>query len=103
VYGEKEDTGVQIREKRGPIIIDVVFQKAMVPEFLHGHITKLGHISASCLAPVLGGMKRSPRTPTSPAPCCNTPLPIHGDMRDPSSVRKFGLCGEKHAVGSRCP
>lgn len=31
------------------------------------------------------------------------PLPIHGDVRHPLSARKFGLCREKRAVGSRCP
>lgn len=79
------------REKRGHIVIDVIFQKTTVPELLLEHITKLGRVPASCVAPVLGAMNCSQRSPTSPAPRCSTPLPSHGDMRDPLSVGKFGL------------
>lgn len=48
-------------------------------------------------------MNRSLRSPTCPAPCCSTLLPIHGGVRDPSSARKFRLCREKTPAGSRHP
>lgn len=86
MYGEKDDTGFRIREKRGHRAIGVIFQKATVPEFLLGHITKLGHLPASCVAQRDESFSVvshfcSPLQHTAP----------HSRRRKRPLVRKFGL------------
>lgn len=76
MYGEKDDTGVRVREKKGHILVDMIFQKVTVPEFPLGHMTKLGDVSACSVVPVLRWMNCFLWSPTSP--CCSALLPTHG-------------------------
>lgn len=87
-----------MREKKGHTV--VIFQEAMVSPLAH---YKTG--SCSCLL-CYSCVRRDELLPAVLHFSCTLlqhTAPIHSDLRDPSSVRKFRLCREKHAVGSRCP